>query len=201
MWTTLGFGVLGKLAGESPFRITHVPWPSRQSHIDRKNLMGGGSFRILVTQQPVPGMDLSGVIWAKEHPPWISMPEYWSQSMGIHTMPAPLNKSGLLILAPPTKRCYCHQHSVSNMHWDQLSLESLLSVFLIWAPYLTSILRLALGNNNLVGKLSYPWPEYLSQDIIPAFVFQLLTGWRTLPPHPHLGLRQGPPFTWFYPWK
>ena len=53
---------------ESLFRITEAPLLSRQSQTDRKHLMGGGSFRITVTQQPAPMIDPSGVIWAKELP-------------------------------------------------------------------------------------------------------------------------------------
>lgn len=137
-------------AAETLFRITTAFWtvPDTSERSD-----GRRNFRISVTQQPDPVVAPSGVMWAEDPLLLRRMPEYWSQSRGIHTVPVPVNKSGLLVLGFQTKRCYHHQHFVSGIHlYQYLWLETLLSVFLIWAPHLTSIHQLALGGNTLA------WP-------------------------------------------
>lgn len=57
---------------------------------------------------------------------------------------------------------------------NYLSLEFLLSVFLTWAPYLTSLAHLAHWKNNLAWPAVLPLTSVSLAGIIPAFIFQLL---------------------------
>lgn len=83
------------------------------------------------------------------------MPEYWSQSRGIHTIPGPLNKPGLVMLGLHTKRCYYHQHCVSSIHLDCLSREFLLSSSSFGLHFSHLFLTSPLGITTWLGRLPY----------------------------------------------